>query len=425
MEQFKKIIAEWMEKEIPTLTKREIPLKLSSDVLAIIGPRRVGKTYLMYQLINELLTEHKKEEILFVDFEDNRLVGVKDSEWDNLFLAHLEMGYSSLKYIFFDEIQQMSNWSKFVRRLHNQNKYKIILSGSSSKLLSKEIASELRGRYKSIFVTPFSFSEFLHLKGFAVNQATEFTSKKGELLKLFLEYLLYGGYPEIIKEPASSEKKQKAASYYETVFYRDLVERHKITNYEILELLMNYLINNPTQIFSITGFEKMLKNQQLEISKKTISLFLKYLEEAFFVYSLEEFSYSAKKRLMRPKKVYLIDNGLITFLSVHFSPNNGILLENLVLGQLKRTEKTVFFFNEKKECDFIIKEGTRITQAIQVCWELNENSREREIKGLLDALDYFNLSEGMILTYDQEEKLIKEGKKIMILPVWKWLINTV
>ncbi|MEK6939066.1 MAG: ATP-binding protein [Nanoarchaeota archaeon] len=425
MNQFKKIIAEWMEKEIPILTKREIPVKLNSDILAIIGPRRVGKTYLMFQLINELLKENKKEEILFVDFEDNRLVGVKDSEWDNLFLAHTEMGYSPIKYLFFDEIQQMNNWSKFVRRLHNQNKYKIILSGSSSKLLSKEIASELRGRYKSIFVTPFSFSEFLHLRGFVINQTTEFTSKKGELLKLFLEYLLYGGYPEIIKEPASSEKKQKAAGYYETVFYRDLVERHKITNYEILELLMNYLLNNPTHIFSITGFEKILRSRQLEVSKKTISLFFKYLDEAFFVYPIEEFSYSAKKRLMRPKKAYLVDNGLITFLSMQFSPDNGILLENLVLGQLKRKEKAVFFFNEKMECDFVIKEGAKITQAIQVCWELNENSREREIKGLLEALDYFNLSEGLILTYDQEEKLVKDGKKIMVMPVWKWLVNAV
>ncbi len=412
-----------MEKEIPALTKRNLSFQLNNDILAIIGPRRVGKTYLMFQLIRELLTKHKKEEILFVDFEDNRLVGVKDSEWDNLFLAHVEMGYPQVKYLFFDEIQQMNNWSKFVRRLHNQNKYKIILSGSSSKLLSKEIATELRGRYRSVFVTPFSFPEFLHLRGFVINPATEFTSKKGELLKIFLEYLSYGGYPEIIKESVSSEKKQKAASYYETVFYRDLVERHKITNYEILELLMNYLLNNPAQIFSITGFEKILKNQQLEVSKKTISLFLRYLEEAFFVYLIEEFSYSTKKRLMRPKKTYLIDNGLVTFLSVQFSQNKGILLENLVLGELKRKEKVVFFFNEKRECDFVIKEKTRITQAIQVCWELNENSREREIKGLLEALDYFNLSEGMILTYDQEEKLVKEGKKIIVMPVWKWLMN--
>ncbi len=413
-----------MEKEIPTLTKRNLSFQFNNDILAIIGPRRVGKTYLMFQLINELLTKHKKEEILFVDFEDNRLVGVKDFEWDNLFLAHTEMGYSNVKYLFFDEIQQMNNWSKFVRRLHNQNKYNIILSGSSSKLLSKEIATELRGRYKSVFVTPFSFPEFLHLKGFVINPATQFTSKKGELIKIFLEYLSYGGYPEIIKESTSSEKKQKAASYYETVFYRDLVERHKITNYEILELLMNYLLNNPTQIFSITGFEKILKNQQLEVSKKTISLFLKYLEEAFFVYLVEEFSYSTKKRLMRPKKTYLIDNGLVTFLSVQFSPNNGILLENLVLGELKRKEKTVFFFNEKKECDFIIKESAKITQAIQVCWELDENNREREIKGLLEALDYFNLTEGMILTYDQEKRLVREGKKITVIPVWKWLMNS-
>src|SRR3990167_513101 len=146
-------------------------------------------------------------------------------------------------------------------------------------------------------------------------------------------------------------------AYYETTFYKDLVERHKITNYDLLEQLMNYLLNNCSRRFSVTSFVKILQMKGIKVSKKTISLYLKYLEEAFFIYSVEEFSYSARKRMMRPKKVYLIDNAFVTFLSIQFSPDKGKLLENMVLGHLKRQASEVFVYNEKKECDFVIKSG--------------------------------------------------------------------
>ncbi|HLC91150.1 MAG TPA: ATP-binding protein [Candidatus Nanoarchaeia archaeon] len=420
---FKKIIVEWWEKNLPPLIEREIPWKITSDILAIAGPRRVGKTYLIFQIIKKLLQNHNREEILFIDFEDNRLVGLTDKNLDDLFIAYRELTDKELKYIFFDEIQVVDHWSTFVRRLHNTQKYHIIISGSSSKLLSKEIATELRGRYHSIFVSPFSFSEFISFRGLEYSPKIDYSELRGKFLRIFQEYLVNGGYPEVIKEESIEEKKTKMRAYYETTFYKDLVERHKITNYDLLEQLMNYLLNNCSRRFSVTSFEKILQMKGIKVSKKTISLYLKYLEEAFFIYSVEEFSYSAKNRMMRPRKIYLIDNAFVTFLSIQFSPDKGKLLENVVLGHLKRQSPEIFFYNEQKECDFVVKQDQKIILAIQVCYELTEENKKRELKGLLEALDYFKLKEGLILTYDQENSFKVDNKMIKVMPVWKWLLQ--
>ena len=420
---FKKIISEWYNKNLPDLIERKDCSFQSNDIIAIIGPRRVGKTFLMFQLIKKILENHHKDEIIFIDFEDNRLVRLKNEELDELFVAQKELSDKKLKYLFFDEIQEVKYWSKFLRRLHNENKYTIFISGSSSKLLSKEIATELRGRYKSILLLPFSFVEFLKLKNFVYTAKVEFSDIKGRLLRYFEEYLIYGGYPEVVRMIDIEERKIKIKSYFETVFYKDLVERHKITNYEVMELLMNFLLNNCTSIFSVSKFERLLKERGLNVSKKTISLYLKYLEEAFFIYTVEEFSYSTKRRIMRPRKVYLIDNIFVTLLSEQFSPEKGKLLENVVLGNLKREGKEVYFFKGKKECDFVVKEGNKIEQVIQVCYDLNEKNRERELKGLGEAAGYFKLKAGLILTQDQSDDFVVEGRKVKVRPVWKWLLN--
>jgi len=421
-EQFKKLEVEWQEKQFPLLIKRPITPHLTTDVLAIIGPRRVGKTYFMYQLLQGILKDTSKEEILFIDFEDNRLVGVDAHNVDEMFVAHKELFSKEVKYLFFDEIQALPSWSHFIRKLHNQQKYIIIISGSSAGLLGKEIATELRGRYKSVFITPFSFKEFLKIKNVEYTPALEFSSQKGALLKLFQEYFKDGGYPEIIKESEKSEKRQKMNSYFQTIFYKDIVERHHITNYNILEHLMNYILNNVARVFSVTQFEKILKEMGLAVSKKTISLYLTYLAEAFFVYTIEEFSYSPKKRIMRPKKVYAIDNGLVTFLSSQFGPDLGRLLENGVLLELKRRGKEVYYFNDQRECDFIIKEGNNITQVIQVCYDFQPHNQKRELQGLEGAMKTFKLQQGLLLTYDQEKRMEIEGTIIQVLPVWKWLL---
>lgn len=421
-ETFKKLIAEWWQSEIPPLVERELSLKLGQDILALLGPRRVGKTSCMLLLAREILKKVLKEETIFIDFEDHRLIGLAPEKLDDLFVAHQELSSAKLKYLFLDEIQAMPSWSRFLRRLHNQKQYQIVVSGSSSRLLSKEVATELRGRYKCLFISPFSFREFLQLKKFSYAPRLEYTQSKGAILRLWNEYLEKGGYPEVIIEQELSGQRQKLQSYFETIFYKDIIERNKVQHHELLEMLMSYLLDTPATLFSITRFGKILKERGFSVSKKTISLYLKYLEEAFFSYSVEEFSYSAKKRLMRPKKIYLVDNSLTTFLSSRFNPDKGRLLENCVFQELLRRGKEIFFYNEQKECDFVVKEGFRIVEAIQVCYELHEENKKRELGGLLEAMRFFKLKGGLILTQEQEKNMKMAGQTIRVLPVWKWLL---
>lgn len=420
---FKRIVAEWLERPLPKLVKREVELRIDKEnINAILGPRRVGKTSLMFFTIEELLKQLKREEILFVDFEDNRLSGISSVELDELFVAHREVTGMEPKYLFFDEVQAAPDWSKFVRRLHNLGKYHIVVSGSSSKLLSKEVATELRGRYRSTLLLPFSFREFLKLKGFEYDGKTAFSEKKGLLLSLLEEYMINGGFPLVAKKSEQSDKGDLVRSYYDTIFYKDIVERYKVESVDVMEALMSHVLDNNSSLFSVSSFGKILKEKGVKASKKTVSLYLKYLEDAFFVFSTQKFSYSYKVRSLNPKKTYLSDNSFQTFLSTNFSPDKGKLLEAVVMQELKRRVAQVFYFKEKRECDFLIKNNREI-EPMQVAYELNDGNKEREISGLIEAMVKIKVQNGTILTLDQEQEMNVEGKKIRILPIWKWLLE--
>ncbi len=424
-EVFKRIISEWLERDLPKVLAREIKFNINTHTItAIVGPRRAGKTYLVFSKIKELLEHNEKEEILFIDFEDNRLIGVANEELDDIFTAHKELTDRDIKYIFFDEIQEIETWSKFVRRLYNLQKYTIVLTGSSSKLMAKEIATELRGRYKSILLLPFSFREYLKYKGFVYKKTTQYTEEKGKLMRFFDEYLFYGGYPEAIKLGNLDEKKELINSYYETIYYKDIIERYGIRNKEIIGIMMNYLLDINASLFSLTSFEKLMKSRGISISKKTISLYLKYLGESFFVFAIEKFSYSPKVRILNPKKVYLIDNIFHTLLSTSLTPDKGKLLESLVLQDLKRRNYDVYYFREKKECDFILKKDRRLVAALQVVYKLDNKNRVRELGGLKEAMSKLKIDKGIILTYDQEEDIKTNLGVIEVIPVWKWLLET-
>jgi len=423
----KSIIAEWLEeRSLPDLIERDaVPIDFSklTDIIAIVGPRRAGKTYYMYQLIQYLLNSGVlKEEIIFIDFEDYRLINVSASDIDELFSAFRQLTGRQPTYLFFDEIQQFPHWNRVLRTLHNKGRYKIIISGSNSKLLSREIATELRGRYRDRIMLPLSFSELLRFKRFEYNEKMIYTHARGELLELFDCYLKEGGFPEVIQRDTNREKKELLQSYYRTLFYRDIIERYNIKSKSILEIMMSYCIEAYAELFSISGFAKYLHNYDLAVSKKTISNYLNYLRDAFFIILNDKFSFSPRKRLMNPKKVYLLDTGF-GFLGTPFSENRGKLLENVVAIELLRRQQEIFYFKNHGECDFIIKQGLKPAEAIQVTWELTATSRQRELKGLTEAMRSLNLTQGKILTYNQEEQIAIEGGKIQIAPVWKWLLG--
>lgn len=398
-------------------------LERISNILAIVGPRRAGKTYFMYQLIGNLLKRGvAKNEILFIDFEDYRLIGIQAPDIENILSAFYQLTDQYPRYLFFDEIQNFPSWSRLLRTLHNQNRYKIIVSGRNSKLLSGEIATELRGRYQDILMLPFSFSELLKLKNVSFNGRTFYTPEKGGLLNMFDLYLREGGFPEVLKKENEIEKKDLLQIYYRTLFYKDLLERYQIRAKALLEAMMNYCLDIMGNLFSISRFTASIQATDIPVSKKTVSNYLHYLQEAFFIIVNEKFDFSPRKRMMNPKKVYLLDGGF-SAIAVNFSENRGKFLENVVAIQLFRMRVEMYYFKKDHECDFIIKRGTNPHIAIQTCWELNEKNRKREMRGLLEAMRVLNIQHGLILTYEQEGREEIEGKQISIMPTYRWLLE--
>ena len=427
VDKIKNLIAEWLATEsLPDMIERETDvgdIDQLSSILAIVGPRRAGKTWFMYQLIKRLLDKGvEKNDILFIDFEDYRLIGIQPEDIDVILSAFYQLTNRYPGYLFFDEIQNLPDWSRILRTLHNQNRYKIVVSGSNSNLLSREIATELRGRYEDLLMLPFSFSELLNYRNISFDKSTFYTPRKGGLLQAFDDYLREGGFPEVIKKKSSVEKNSLLQSYYQTLFYKDLLERYRIRSKNLLESMMHYCLDIMGDLFSISRFAESMNTADMPASKKTISNYLHHLQEAFFLIANEKFDFSPRKRLMNPKKVYLLDSGF-SAISVNFSENKGKFLENVVAVHLYRMREEMYYYRKERECDFIIKRGKEVHTAIQVCWELNEKNRKRELSGLAEAMRVLKVKQGLILTYDQEGTEEMEGCKVSIMPTYQWLLE--
>lgn len=426
-DQLLQVIAEWLREMVfPPSTHREMPsldLRKQRAILAIAGPRRAGKTYYLYQLIQDLMESKEvlKEDILFVDFEDYRLQGFGPSDVDNLFTAFQQLAGRQPRFLFFDEIQHVPEWNRILRTLHNQRRYRIVVSGSNSSLLSQEIASELRGRYEDILMLPFSFREVLHFHHVKFDAVMLHTSQRGQLIRAFDDYLQFGGFPETLSREGASEKRKLLQTYYRTVFYKDILERYNIKARAVLDQMMGGFLESYATHFSISTFERQLKTAGLTGSKRTISNYLHFLEEAFFLITNEKFAYSHRKRMMNPKKVYLMDTGF-ALLGGTFTENRGYLLENVIALELLRRQSRMYYFKETQECDFILQEGRHPSEAWQVCWEVTPRNEQRELKGLLEAMRRYKIPKGGILTYDQEEIRTINGMNVPLIPAWKWLL---
>ena len=424
----KKIIAEWLEeKVIPSLVNRDAPaivLEQTSDIVVVAGPRRAGKTFYLYQMIQDILMQGswRREDILFVDFEDYRLTDFTATDMDALLTACQQVNGKAPTFLFFDEIQQLPGWSRVLRTLHNHGRYHIVVTGSNAGLLEREIATELRGRCRYVRMMPFSFKEFLRFHGIPHDERTLLTPVRGRVLKAFEAFLKEGGFPEVIKKESLQEKRELLQTYYRTIFYRDILERYNVKAKFVLEAVMRYSLNTFADLFSISIFEKELKRHHLPGSKQTISNYLGYLQEGFFLITHDKFSYSPRQRIMNPKKIYLMDTGF-SLLSTEFSENRGKLLENAVAVELFRRQAECFYYKGRRECDFIVKTGLKPEMAVQVCWELTTKNEAREFKGLQEAMNVLDIDEGFILTNDEERELTLDGAKIRIMPVWKWLLN--
>ncbi|OIO34568.1 MAG: hypothetical protein AUJ70_00815 [Candidatus Omnitrophica bacterium CG1_02_40_15] len=413
-ELLKTVIKDFHKRGVPQLIDRAVNIPFNSGkIISIIGPRRAGKTYLMYQLISRI---KDITDVLYFNFEDERLdLSAKDL---NLILeAYFELypdKEESGIFFFFDELQGIREWERFVRRVYDTVSRNIFVTGSSSKLLSKEIATSLRGRTISYELLPLSFREYLKFKG--VEEDAHSTRGKSRIVSVFDNYLARGGFPETV-DMSKDLYEKTLRTYFEVMIYRDIVERFSITNPLPLKLFVKRLMANTAREFSVNKIFNSFKSEGIKISKDSLYNFLEYCQDAFVLITISNFSESLSKQII--KKVYSIDTGLTSTLSFTLSREKGSLLENAVLLELKRREKEVYYYKERLECDFVIKEKDKINQAIQVCYTINKNNKERELNGLKEAMERFSLKKGLILTSNQEKKI----GTAEIIPAWKWMLK--
>ncbi len=430
-DKLKNMLGDWKEFEIPEHIEREFDkVFLENDkILTIIGPRRAGKTYLCYQLIERLKDEVPEDNIMYINFEDERLHPMKGDELTKLLDIYYELfdPEEGKKYFFLDEVQEMEHWEKWCRRIDEQEKdIKLILTGSTSKLLSKELSTSLRGRTLSWKVFPFSFREFLKTKDIDIDYEDRnifySTKKRSRMKALFNEYLRDGGFPEIVLEEEEVLKKKILQEYFSTIYYKDIIERFNVGNIPALEDFLKMRLDNFTGQMTLNRSRNNLKSIGHRVGKATLKKYLDHAEQVFFLFKLEAYSMSRKKRMRNPRKIYAVDTGLVNAVRFDFSEEYGPALENIVFIELKRRGKKVYYHKNDGECDFIIKEGRDIRSAIQVTKTL-EGTRERELQGLEDAMEEYDLDEGLVLTENEKDDLVLDGKEIVVLPVWLWLLN--
>ncbi len=393
------------------LLKEMLSLLKDKRIIIISGMRRVGKSTLLKEIMLQLDLDNKK--YCYVNFEDECFLdfNAKDFEKLNEILTEI---YGDSNFYFFDEIQNVVNFESFIRRLHDDGK-KIFLTGSNSRLLSKEFGTKLTGRYKLFELYPFSLVEFLTKNNFNLEKEAEFkTKERAEIKKHFSNYMNLGGIPEYLENRDIDYIK----TLYENILYKDIISRYNIKNQKILRELVNLLSTNISSPFTYNSLKKTLNLSNAITVKEYIS----YLNDSYLFFEVLRFNYSVKKQLNSPRKIYIIDPAFFNIIGITFKTNFGRIFENILFIELKRRKYDIFYFQEKNECDFIIKQGNKILQAIQACYQLTEANKEREVSGLIEAMNVFKLKEGLILTYEQEDELLIHGKKITILPVWKWLL---
>lgn len=405
--------------------KRIIKITYIDKIFSIIGPRRAGKTYFLYQIIDELvlLKRVERDKILYIDFEDDRLKKIETEDLQKIIDAYYILfpeNKGKKVYFMFDEVQNAPSWQKFARRLHEKEGCEVYLTGSSAKLLSKEIATELRGRTWTYNIFPLSFREYLRFKGIEINKRSVYTEERYNIIKHFEDYIRVGGFPEVINLPPN-ERIILLQNYYETVMFRDVIDRYKLTNIDVVKNLFSYLVNNFARKFSVNKFYNILKSMNRAVSKDYLYPLLGYLEDTMYFFFVQIYSESNNVRMANPKKIYLIDTGLINSLIIK-KEEEGWFYENIVAIELYRRGKEIYYYNNKNECDFIVTDKVnKETIPIQVSLD---PYNDREINGLIEAAKRVKSSTGVIITKSDEKTIDKENIKIKLVPLWKWLLES-
>ena len=383
----------------------------TSEILIISGIRRCGKSVLMQQIRDRLV-----EKDFFFNFDDERLANFKLDDFQKLQECFVELFGEQHTY-YFDEMQNIEGWERFVRRLYNAGN-KIVITGSNARMLSRELGTHLTGRYIQVEIYPFSFQEYLAMNEIPVNAKTLYTTTgRATMVKSFVKYMECGGFPKFLQDGSVSY----LTSLYESIIYRDILTRNGLTNEKEMLELMFYLASNATKRVTYSSLGKVVGIQHPD----TIKNYLEYIQQTYLIFQLFRYDPSVKKQMMSPKKIYFVDNAIIKRIGFNATENNGVFLENLVFIELKRRGWDVYYYADKKECDFIVRKGLHISDAYQVTLKMDSpQTREREIAGVREAMQAYSLSKGYILTFEGKETInFDDGTIVEVVPVWEWILQ--
>ena len=419
------------QKEIPfSMMDRENALPLNSQsIVTVVGVRRCGKSSRMQLTINALVESGvSSEAILWVGFDDERLAGMTATDLEEVLEAYRELyPAQNLKdvFMFFDEIQLIDNWELFVIRVFKSYCKNIFVSGSNAKMLSHEIATTLRGWSIEEKTYPLSFLEYCHFTGTPTCRLTEQETTKLRLK--WDEYCMESAFPEIVLTDLKSLRDKKLQAYFDAMLFRDLVERHNISNTGVLRYFIKRLMNNLTKPTSINAIYNDIKSQGFKISKDDLYLWAEYVCECFMFLRISKYTPSLIEEHQSLRKYYFIDNGLRQAVLLPQSDDNGKLLENAVLLHLYRRLQPfnkITYYIGSKECDFVVQQEQQVKALYQVCWEMQDAAtRQREIDGIVEASKMTKCENLFIITHHEEEVILQEGKMVNVIPAWKWMLN--
>jgi uncharacterized protein len=409
---------QWIHESAGRLVPRALPSVPDhlAKVLVLYGIRRSGKTSLLCQ---RFLAE--PDRALYVDFEDDRLQGFALADFGMLVdcLVELRPGLAGKPLLLLlDEVQRVPGWERFCRRAVEREGHTVVVSGSSSRIMPAEIATELRGRALAVQVLPFSFAEYLRARGLAEDRWYR-AGAKAQVLRFFADYLRWGGFPEIARLEHEADRARLLREYLSALYFRDLVERYAIANVPLLDALSDKLFSSFSTKLSLAQVAKQWKGQ-FPFSKDALYGLYKNFQSSMLVFEARVFAESSYRRLRNPPKIYLTDNGLCRRVT---SADTGRLLENLVHLELRRRSREVFFFARDHECDFVARDEAGELAVFQVTTDLAEHTREREIAGLLAAARATGVKRGMIVTLSGDAEWRQDGIHITVIPAWRWLLG--
>lgn len=422
---FKTIIIDSQQRVIPEVWDRTLKIPTDSGkIITLAGVRRSGKTYHLFSLMNQLKANGiANERLLYFNFEDERL-HLTSGDLDLILQAYQEL-YPTQKladcYFFFDEIQEVEGWEKFVGRIYASISQQIFITGSNAKLLSKEIATALRGRTITFEVYPLSFAEYIGILSPGLNSHS--STDRATLINLFDRFMHQGGFPELVRQ--EDELKDKVLQeYFNVMVLRDLIERYQISNSSTLKYFCKRVIGSSGGEFSVNKIYNELKSQGYQVGKDTLYLYQNYVEAIYLNRFINKYSHSVVKAESSQKKCYVIDQGIGAALDYKLSQDKGRLLETTVALELLKQGKQIAYQQNGSECDFVVIEKGEVTTAIQVAADVVDvKTKEREIKGLVQACLKFSLSSGIILTFDHAEQMEHDGVQINIIPAWQFFLN--